>query len=175
MGLAAGATQRWDKLRAITLVMLLSFAAACTTEGSGRRDAATASNQPRPATSEYLATQGGGMLLDPGSGEGKFMLALSLRWVKVPPPGAVVRAEFENKAQPTSPHRIEVAVDVARRDLVLKSPPHSCVVGQSQYKVVIHVFADESKKVLLGTHEQVVAFPVSTSQIQQLGARACAA
>jgi len=137
--------------------------------------AATAIGQPKPEASEYLKTKGGGAVTDTADQTGRMYLGLVLQWVKQPPTGAMVVAEFENTENGAAPYLVEQPVNVAEATLTLRSPLYPCVLNNSHYNVTVKVFSDAAKTQQIGTHEQQIQFALPKRQLKTLKLRECGA
>ena len=62
------------------------------------------------------------MYTDPEVAKGRFFAGLVLQWVKRPPDGALLVAEFENKVNPSEPYMVERPAIASELQFVVKSP-----------------------------------------------------
>ena len=114
---------------------------------------------PKANTSAYFRSVGGGFTTNNKSGS--VALNLTLEPLKTLPPDAELVVTFENPANPSSPLVVETTVQAAQTKkgnwIDVASPPVTGMRDKSTYLITARLYADKSKKVLLGTHEQRVA------------------
>ena len=135
--------------------------------------AESARSGPGAVVSEYLSTVGGGLVFsDADRDPGKVRVFLKLKWVKRPPKGAYVVADFSNRRF-RGTQTVERAVNPSESGFMLYSPEYRCVANNTFYLVTVSVYADKDGANLLGTHEQKVRAEFCPEALRALKVRAC--
>jgi hypothetical protein len=132
-----------------------------------------AQSRPEPTRSAYFTTFGGGMIfrtetkpVTPG-----YALILDLRQ-KIPA-GAVAAAEFENPANSSKPLAATHVFTANEQRITLLSPNLSCVTNSRNYRILVTLYSDAQRTRILGTHEQVINFTATPTQVEQFGIPIC--
>ncbi len=114
---------------------------------------------PSAITSAYFRSVGGGFIVN--NKNGTIALNISLEPVKPLPPDGILVVTFENPANSSQPQVVETTVQAAKSPkgnmLGVESPPVTGMRDNGTYLISVRLYADRSKKSLLGTHDQRVA------------------
>lgn len=117
-------------------------------------------SDPNPTRSEYFESAGGGFTYDRKAEVVR--LNITLKPLKPVPPSAFLVTTFQNPANPAKPLVVEkLAKDsLTKRGnwLDVQSAPVTGMKDNATYLISVRLYADKTKKTLLSTHDQRVAY-----------------
>lgn len=123
----------------LIFVIMTLFVTACVT------------TQPRPAKSEYFASEGGGFLFESEKRQASY--GLTLTPLKAIPGGSFIEIQFENP-EGGKPLMSTHTVEWGENKFVFKSPPVKGLKAYTNYTIEVFLYKDNSKNNLLGIHRQ---------------------
>ncbi len=106
---------------------------------------------PKPVQSEFFVTQGGGFMINTKDRQIRYGIVLAS--AKPIPAGSFIEVQFENPAG-GDPFTTTHTVTSGESQFVFKSPPVSGLKRYTNYIIEVHLYDDDTKQKLLGTHQQ---------------------
>lgn len=129
---------------------------------------ALAATPPRPATSDYLVTEGAGFLMNKGEGV-YYAMTYSLRSPVSSPLYAVV--SFQNPSDRKSPFRVNAIIDPGKSELLVQSPTFDRIKSGKTYKVTVFLYEDPEHSLQIDKHTQKVLFQMPAEMMAAFGIR----
>ena len=120
---------------------------------------------PAPQWSEYLKTEQGGFVIKTGEGVAYAMLFQT----HGPERALYTETSFQNPCKNDAPFLVRSVIAAKQKELQIESPAFKCIRNHTTYRVRVRLFADESRKRLVGEHEQRVLFAMPEDQAIALG------
>ena len=111
---------------------------------------------PELANSEHFTTKRAKIAFNIKAGKVESYYELVLGIVKPFPDGAFLEVQFENPVDAASPLIAAKEVKPADLQITVYSPPFYGRETDQNYQVVVEIYSDRSKKILLGKHVQLI-------------------
>jgi len=126
---------------------------------------------PKPVESEWLATASGGITVDgdPKGHDGALHYEMEFKLRKTVTKPLFVTVDFENPVDRGAPLFAEIELAPGATSFRVKSVPIHAIRNREKYLVKVWIFADQKRRQLLGTHEQLVLFKMPSELLEQLG------
>ncbi|RAM01096.1 hypothetical protein DO021_15525 [Desulfobacter hydrogenophilus] len=128
---------------------------------------------PPNAESEYLKTVNVGILLEGSVTPTEISYSITLKVQKPLPKSAIAVLKFENPDPRADPVEVVYEPKPDQKEIFVISPSVACIVNGRYYRVVVTLFGDRERRDILGTHEQMVAFFVSSKILRMLSVPEC--
>ena len=128
---------------------------------------------PPNTESEYLKTVAVSILLNGNVTPTEISYTITLKVRKPLPESAIAVLKFENPDPRAAPVEVVYEPKPDQKEIFVISPSVACIVNGRHYRVVVTLFADRERRIILGTHEQMVAFFAPAMILKTLGVPEC--
>ena len=124
---------------------------------------------PKPKTSEYFESLGGGFLYK----DSKAFYVMDLKILKPPPPGHHLEVTFQNPKKKAEDIKTTDRLEINGDLLSIASPVLACVRNNKKYTVTLELYSDPNKTEKLGTHKQKLEFKMDKGMFDMIGFDKC--
>jgi hypothetical protein len=123
-----------------------------------------ASSPPKPTTSKYFHSAGGGFSADGEKHEMFYGVTLEVRTPI--PEGAIADFLFENPANQKEPLLTAVVIKGSPKTISARSPALPTIENNKIYTFKVILYRDETRKEKLGEHSQGIQFSVPAKMFE---------
>jgi hypothetical protein len=128
---------------------------------------------PPNAQSEFLKTMSVDIELNKNVFPTETRYAIRLKILKQLPETAVALFSFENPEPVGLPIEVIDNLKPGQTDIFTVSPPVACIRNGRQYRITVTLYGSPDRRILLGRHEQIVAFQVPPIMLRALRVAEC--
>ena len=122
---------------------------------------------PKPATTEYVKTEGAGFAIEKKKDVNYGITYTLLKSIGDSPS---IKIEFENPDNTQESIIVEKTINPNEKRLVISSPLLSCIENDRTYQVILSLYSNGK---LVSTHKDNVQFSIPSSLLNQLDLTLC--